>query len=224
MRFVPGTLDCASILLLMQLDPMENWRRLSAHYAEMSDGELIALAEDFGDLTDIARQVLRDEMRKRNLGDPQSLTSAPFVAADAQGNFSPGANAEGDGVSPDEFVWKNILCECHDREEAREIREVLRGAGIESWLDSPLMYSPIPSGGRRVLVASDRLEEARAILSQPIAQHIIEETKAAYTGYQPPVCPACGSPDPLLESVDPANCWKCEVCGKEWTEAVQESA
>ncbi|HEV2487665.1 MAG TPA: hypothetical protein VGT08_19250, partial [Terracidiphilus sp.] len=64
---------------------------------------------------------------------------------------------------------------------------------------------------------------ARALLAHPIPPDIIEESKAKEPEYQLPVCPGCGCPDPILKSVDPANCWKCEVCGKEWTEAVQES-
>jgi hypothetical protein len=211
----------------MQIDPMQNWRSLADNYAQMSDGELLALAEDFRDLTDTARQVLRDEMRKRNLGDPQSSAATPS-GADAQWNPSAlsaaGANAGGDDTSPDVFVWKNLLCECNDREEAWQISEVLRHAGIESWIDSSWRYDRpesefTPRLRPRVLVASDRLEDARALLAQPIPQQIIEETKAAYTGYVPPVCPRCGAPDPVLESNDPANTWKCDVCGKEWTEA-----
>jgi hypothetical protein len=50
--------------------PDQQWRQLTAHYAQMWDDELLNLAADYKDLTDMAQQVLRDEMRKRNLGDP----------------------------------------------------------------------------------------------------------------------------------------------------------
>lgn len=219
----------------MQLDPMENWRRLTQHYAELSDGELLALAEDFRDLTDVARQVLRDEMRKRNLGDPQTVASAPAAVANAQRDsytFSAdGADTGGDGASCDDVIWKVVLYRCNGPETAWQISEVLRRAGIESWTDVPNQYAALIATDIatdmeprfRVLVTSDRLEEARALLAHPIPPDIIEESKAKEPEYQLPVCPGCGCPDPILKSVDPANCWKCEVCGKEWTEAVQES-
>ncbi len=35
----------------------QEWRRLTAHYAEMWDDELLNLAADYNDLTDMAKQV-----------------------------------------------------------------------------------------------------------------------------------------------------------------------
>jgi hypothetical protein len=55
------------ILLAMQSDAGAEWERLTRIYAEKSDEELRELAEDFGNLTDVAQQVLRDEMKKRGL-------------------------------------------------------------------------------------------------------------------------------------------------------------
>lgn len=209
---------------------MENWRRLTRHYAEMSDGELIALAEDFRDLVETARQVLRDEMRKRGLGDPQSYAETQLTRReDAQSNVSATAIAGGQTSPYDAFVWKNVLCDCSSREEAWQIFEALRRAGIESWIDgSQMQYTPLPDLGangsrHRVLVAAGQLDVARAILAQPIPQDIVEQSKAEEPEYEPPVCPACGAPDPLLEGVDPVNSWKCEVCGRQWTESAQET-
>ncbi|HEX8810726.1 MAG TPA: hypothetical protein VF742_01915, partial [Terracidiphilus sp.] len=51
-------------------DSYEEWRRLGEHYAQMLDGELLQLANDYSDLTEVAQQALRDEMSKRGLGDP----------------------------------------------------------------------------------------------------------------------------------------------------------
>lgn len=214
----------------MRLDPMESWRQLTRHYAEMSDSELMALAEDFRDLTDTARQVLRDEMRKRNLGDPQSLASAeqqPVAPSDSGFAAPTGAGASRAGKQSVIFVWKNTLCDCRDSEEAWQISEVLRRAGIESWLDSSqTYYTPLPEMGSsaprpRILVAADDLDAARAILARPIPRDIVEQSKAEHAEYNPPVCPRCGAPDPLLEGADPSNSWKCEVCGRQWIEAVE---
>ncbi|HEV2133759.1 MAG TPA: hypothetical protein VGR47_05800 [Terracidiphilus sp.] len=205
----------------MHIDPMQSWRSLTENYAQMSDGELIALAEDFRDLTDTARQVLRDEMRKRNLGDPASTAWTPPGFADAQRNSSGDESADGEAVSTDEFVWKHVLRENCTREEASQIFEVLKRAGVESWIDRSRNYLPLADSGFRVLVASDELEAASAVLGQPIPSDIVEQSQAEQAVYEPPVCPACGAPDPILESADPANCWKCEVCGRQWSDALE---
>jgi hypothetical protein len=60
----------------MPASPDQQWHQLTAHYAQMWDDELLDLAPDYKDLTDMARQVLRDEMRRRNLGDPTPRAAA----------------------------------------------------------------------------------------------------------------------------------------------------
>jgi hypothetical protein len=206
----------------MHIDPMQNWRSLAENYARMSDGELLALAEDFGDLTDAARQVLREEMRKRNLGDPQSDAWAPPRSADAQQDSSDSEDGDSDG-SREEFDWKHVLRENCNREQASQIYEVLKRAGIECWIDRSRNYLPLTDPGVRVLVASDQLEAADAILAHPIPPDIVEQSKAEQAEYQLPVCPACGAPDPILESASPTNSWKCDVCGKEWSETAPQT-
>ena len=50
----------------MHEDTIADWQRLTQLYSEMDDGELEALNADIGDLTEVAQQVLRDEMKKRS--------------------------------------------------------------------------------------------------------------------------------------------------------------
>ena len=57
----------ALILLPMQNDPLVEWQKLTETYSKMYDDELLDLAADSDDLTELAQQVLRDEMRKRGL-------------------------------------------------------------------------------------------------------------------------------------------------------------
>ncbi len=54
----------------MQIDPVQEWQRLTTEYREKYDGELLELARDYADLTESAQQALRAEMRSRGLGDP----------------------------------------------------------------------------------------------------------------------------------------------------------
>ncbi len=230
---------------------MFEWQRLAEHYRQMNDDELHALGADFADLTETAQQALRSEMQRRGLGDLLSASSAP-VASNAPlaaptayearapvheqtvnplGYFGRqpelvddalGAVAEPDG--PVEYTWKTLLSECDTSQEASELSEALKRAGIESWIEGPKpsaysAYASLDLINPRVLVAADQLEQARAIAARPIPPEIIEDSKAEVHDFTSPSCPSCGAPDPVLESVDPANSWKCEQCGQRWTDS-----
>jgi hypothetical protein len=135
---------------------------------------------------------------------------------------TPNVPSEEDG--PVEYTWKTLLCECDTAQEASELSESLRQAGIESWIEGPKpsaysAYASLDLINPRVLVAADQLEQARAIAARPIPPEIVEESEAEVPEFVPPSCPKCGAGDPVLETVDPANSWKCEQCGERWTEA-----
>jgi len=51
----------------MATDPEQERRRLMDVYSRMADGEIQGIAEDEASLTDVARQVLHDEMARRGL-------------------------------------------------------------------------------------------------------------------------------------------------------------
>jgi hypothetical protein len=120
---------------------------------------------------------------------------------------------------PVEFTWKTLLCECEEREQAWQVAEVLRRAGIESWIEGPRSQNSFDVIRPRVIVAADQLDDARAILAQPIPQDVIDQSKVKVEDFVPPACPKCGTSDPLLASVDPANLWLCEHCGARWGDA-----
>ncbi len=206
----------------MQANPIEEWQRLTEQYRQMSDEELRELSADFANLTETAQQVLRSEMQKRGLDDPLSPAASPNSADQP---WTPDLNSSGDPDEnqnadlPHEYTWKTALCECDDQEQASQIYEVLRRAGIESWIEQPgsSRYS-LDTGNPCVLVAADQLNQARQIAAQPIPQDIIDQSKIVAPEFEPPVCPQCGDKDPVLESVDPVNSWLCEACGKQWTD------
>jgi hypothetical protein len=219
---------------MMKTEPVEEWRRLTQHYREMSDGELYELESDFADLTETAQQVLRDEMRARKLEVPRKaqpevsaalpearrwklVQEAPEIEEDAE------EAAEDDG-QPREFTWKTVLCECNEATEAWQLYKALERSGIESWVEGP--GSPVGHNLTypRVLVAADQLEQAREIAARPIPQEIIDESNEPDEEYKPPVCPQCGAEDPTLESTDPVNHWLCESCGKQWSDPLPSEA
>lgn len=237
----------------MFANPADEWRALTGHYRSMVDEELLELAADFNDLTPTAQQVLRDEMRLRKLGDPQAPAAAPRFTPPAippprpldttldrvalafgarPPDVVPAAPAQAPATGPIEYTWKTPLCSCDSDEQAWQIYEMLRRAGIESWIEGASTYAnssgsqegSFDDGSRRVMVAADQLEQARAIASQPVPADIIEESKTAPPEFEPPVCPRCGAADPLLEDVEPVNAWKCEACGAEWTDPESDPA
>jgi hypothetical protein len=224
----------------MQSDPTREWQRLTRLYGEMSDEEVIELAAGFGDLTELAQPILRDEMKRRALGDPQEQKAASPQTSPAPGRV--GFASEGGSIlggwsntvteengdssdeaeqdeenAPHEYTWKMQLCECGTREEASQIFEVLRRAGIEAWPSGP--SSAFGTQTTRIMVAADQLEQANAILAQPIPQDVIDQSKVKVEDFVPPTCPKCGAEDPLLESVEPTNSWRCENCGAQWTDS-----
>jgi hypothetical protein len=207
----------------MQINPLEEWQRLTTLYAEMGDIEIRELAAGIDDLTDVARQVLRDEMKKRGLSEkhanaaqnqePDPRDSGPW---DYVASSSKDSSAEEDDDAPHEFTWKTLLCECESQEEARLLTETLKEAGVDSWIEAPTYLTVITDS--RVMVAADLLERAVEIAARPIPQSVIDESKQDVPEFEAPKCPKCGEEDPTLESVDPSNTWLCESCGNTWTE------
>ena len=196
----------------MELDIAAEWKRLTEHYREMYDEELLDLSAGSADLTEVAQQVLRDEIKRRGL----DKAAQPADVADPAnaGDSNPLSD------SSSEFTWKTFLCECENNEQAWQISEVLRRAGIETWLESP--RSQFSSQIIRVCVAADQLDQAKAITDQPIPQHIVDESKDESPEFELPSCPSCGAADPVLESVDPVNAWACESCGREWSDSAKD--
>jgi len=223
----------------MHDNPAADWQSLAEHYRSMYDEELDNLADDFGNLTETAQQVLRNELSNRGLPGPGDKPAAaatpesfagqrwasgvdPDAAGDRSGDAGQGEEddrTEDDRTEddrPKEFTWKTLLCECETADQAYQIREMLKRAGIESWVERPGSRSSVFTP--RVVVAADQLDEAIEIARRPIPQEIIDETKMEVPEYEPPRCPSCGAEDPTLESAEPTNSWLCEACGKQWTE------
>jgi hypothetical protein len=232
----------------MRTDPVVEWRRLTEHYRQMSEGELRELARAFPDLTDTAQQALRGEFRGRGLGDPQAPTRAsvaPEPARVAQPinqpslsepatDFIAGHLAQATQIVPDssedededngphEYTWKTILCECEEPVQAQLLVAALNRAGIECWIENQgtrSRYTGMGLDNPRVLVAADQLEQARMIAAKPIPQDIIDESKLPPAEFEMPRCPRCRAADPVLVEANPVNTWRCEQCGKEWTES-----
>lgn len=152
----------------------------------------------------------------------QQKRYSPFAAAD--GGADVAANGEDvdddieDDSAPREYTWKTVLCECEEWDQVWQLCEMLRRAGIESWSEGA---TSIGDGGLlypRVLVAADQLDEARMVIARPIPQDVIDESRTPTPEFELPVCPSCRAEDPVLEDTDPVNTWRCESCGRQWSD------
>jgi hypothetical protein len=218
----------------MQNDAAQEWQRLTSLYAEKSDEELLELAADFGNLTETAQQVLRDEMRKRRLETPQALAAKPAedarqlvfgqwnrAAAEQKPDDATEDFRNDGGDEPRDYTWRTLLCECEDNDRAFLLSQSLTEAGIENWVEysnaDPLGLPRLP----RILVPADELEKASEIALRPIPQDIIDFSKTPVEDFVPPSCPKCGSPDSLLVTAEPTNTWGCDNCGAQWGDPVE---
>jgi hypothetical protein len=190
----------------------DEYQQLVKHYAAMYDEELLQLAADFDDLTDVAKAALSDELKHRKLSMP-----APAASPEAQ------LETAGEALQPAAVVARDLdiapngdalLKGFSSSEEASICYWALEIAGIRSRLITNQMLTV----GPQLQIAAQDLERAQKVLAQPISAEVMEQYESAKeTGdFQSPNCPVCGTPDPLLESADPVNEWFCESCGHQW--------
>jgi ribosomal protein L37AE/L43A len=214
----------------MRRDTFAERQSLFQLYNEMGEVELHELNADIASLTEMAQEVLRDEMKRRGLNQPRAASNPaqraehPLVPLpDPYGALPVIEYAVEDSDLPLEFTWKTPLCVCEDGEQAGQLQAALRAAGIESWIEGSGFRVTAETLNPRVLVAADQLEQAQEVAARPIPQAIVDFSKMEITEYEPPVCPKCGAEDPVMESSDPVNSWLCEDCGAQWSDAVEES-
>lgn len=205
----------------MDTSPEQERQRLRKLYGQMSEGELREVADDAVDLTDIARQVLAEEIGTRgldiHLADPVEVPS----------------------YESRELV---TIRQFRDLPEALLAKGMLDSAGIECFLaDENLIrmdwFLSNLLGGIRLQVNKEDVEEALTLLSEPIPETF--EIEGVGT-YQQPQCPHCGSFDIVHQAgLDkrfalPAlwlagipipvgrKEWKCQSCGREWRDSKPE--
>ncbi len=180
----------------------KQYNELTQLYATYSEAELHDLAATAQDLTDTAQSALQEEYRRRGLTQPAAASSV--VESDASSDPLQGFAAN----APAECVF-----EFNDLEDAILAQTVLKSAGIESIVPTSEIGA---IDGPRLIVAPADAQSAELILSRPNALGTVSAEDALFPEA---VCPQCGTPDPLLESVEPTNQWRCEACDHTWEDA-----
>jgi DNA-directed RNA polymerase subunit M/transcription elongation factor TFIIS len=215
-------LDPYKILTTMEArDPAGEWRQLSERYRGMSDEELVVLARQRSELTEVAQQALTQEISYRK------LTVSPLETP------APPPDPEPDPESPYAEDRQLVeLCTVWSLRDALQLQALLDRAGI------PFFIGPEKATG--VDAVTPNFGNGVAVRIMQIG---IPWTRQAMLHYEPadepdqkrdaeleelPVrCPKCHSTEvfllrlltealPSKENVAPNFEWTCESCGHEW--------
>lgn len=145
----------------------------AAEYAKMNDGELVALARDYSNLTEAAQQAIRNEFARRKIEPP--ISDEPELVPEWSGLVTVGR--------------------FRDLTEATVAQSALGSAGIAAYLfDENLArmdwFLTNSLGGIRLKVPAENENAAKELLAQPSPASIpFSDTES----YEQPHCPKCGS-------------------------------
>lgn len=102
----------------------QQWQQLKERYAQMTEDELAALAQDASDLTEVAQEALQAVIAERGL--------------DIQLTMEPPAQLRGHPPEDEELV---ILGWAENAEQAGRVMEALTAAGISSFLNVQVLQN-----------------------------------------------------------------------------------
>lgn len=171
-------------------------QRLQRSYAEMSDGELVGLAEKPGDLTESAQEVLRTEMAKRGLQAPEPVQPIRWEAETrprdrwAATSISPilGAEPELDATPLEDSrlgTDDSLLGTFHDAIEVGRACEFLEQAEVEfrvqdiSKPSNGMGVFDSPPVALNLIVAKDDRERAMRVLRKAMGLFPLQEVEEA---------------------------------------------
>jgi hypothetical protein len=184
------------------------YQELVTLYGSYGDDELVELGRGMADLTEMAQEALKGELRRRGLkiapaGEP---VEARVLSEDDLSDMRAYAAS-----APAECIF-----DFEDQRAVTAAYYALTAEGIEAIVVSG--GARPDRQGPRVVVTPKDAERAATILSRPSAEELKAETEEAFEGFDLPQCPTCGGAETLLESVDPVNQWRCDGCGHTWLE------
>jgi DNA-directed RNA polymerase subunit M/transcription elongation factor TFIIS len=211
---------------MQTLDPAGEWLRLSEHYRQLSDDELVGLALQTSEFTDVAQQALAQEIANRRLKLP------PEESATAR-RPEPQPDSAEDGESPyaedRELVVIRTVWSLAD---ALKLQSLLDRAGIPFYmgLEKATGVDAVTSkfaNGLSVQIMRVGVPWARQALQQYFPGDEPPQEKADESDNVAIHCPKCHSTEVVFEDLDrgPENSegkpsskfkWTCDSCGHEW--------
>lgn len=202
------------------LDPAVEWLRLSEHYREMSDNELLTLARQVSGLTDVAQQALTHEISQRRLKvEPEEPPVTP----------SPEPQSDPPYAEDRELVE---ICTVWSLSDALQLQTLLDRAGI------PLFMGPEKATG--VDAVTSNFANGVSVQIMRIGLPWARQAMRNYTPANEPApkqeeelsdlpvrCPKCHSAEVIFERLltepttatdnsSPKFEWTCDSCGHRW--------
>lgn len=199
--------------MLAMAIPEQDRQELITRYAAMSEGELERVAATGYELSQVAREVLEAEIRRRGLGIILSLPP---------------------GIDVYELNETVLLRRFRDLPEALFAKGALDSAGVDSYLvdDNMVRVDWFWSnllGGVKLMVRPEDVDVANEILNQPIPETLNIE---GIGEYEQPKCPSCQSLDVSYRELNKLvsygsayvglpipvhhTGWYCHSCHHEW--------
>jgi Putative prokaryotic signal transducing protein len=205
----------------MMADDFEQAReRFSRKYSQMTDVDLLRIAEQPSELSDAAWEALEDELELRQLELPEPR-AVPALLIGEKRNLV-------------------VLRRFRDIPDALLARGRLESAGIECFLADDNMvrmdwFISNLLGGVKLLVDADHFTEAARILNEPIPHELEVE---GVGDYPQPRCPQCGSLDVAYAELNKKvsymtawlglpipvvrDDWHCHACAYSWRDIFED--
>jgi hypothetical protein len=209
--------------MVEQVDRASEYLRVREHYRGLTDGELLALAGQSLELTDVAQQALASELSSRGLkpeADEPPAPSRPQPPVDIRDPADPNYDEDKLLVTI-RTVWSLA--------DALQLQNLLDTAGI------PFYIGPEKAAGVESVTSNfaDGLDFKIMSIGMPWARLAMKNYAPADDRAQEPEeeldeesvrCPKCRSCEVVLEETEPVQegtspqrfKWTCDECGFHW--------
>ena len=211
---------------MQTLDPAGEWLRLSEHYRQLSDDELVGLAPHTSELTDVAQQALAQEIANRRLKLPPEESAAPPSP-------EPPPDSAEDGELPYAEERELVdICTVWSLADALKLQRLLDTAGIPFYI-GPEKATGVDAAtsnfanGLRVQIMQVGVPWANQALQQYFPADEPPQEKADESDDLAIHCPKCHSAEVVFEDLKRGSentdgkpsskfKWTCDSCGNEW--------
>jgi len=207
------------------LDPAGEWLNLSERYRQMTDDELIVLAQQPSELTDAAQQLLAAEISQRKL-------TVPPVEPEQQ-PIPKEADTEGDPYAQDRELME--IRSVWSLSDALQVQQLLDTAGIPFFMGS--------EQATRANAVTSSFAQGVSVKIMAIGLPWAQQALKSYVPANEPqekwdqnidlsvYCPKCHSAEVVLNEVVDAQAgseiaakfkWSCDTCGNKWEDTGTE--
>jgi DNA-directed RNA polymerase subunit M/transcription elongation factor TFIIS len=211
---------------MQTVDPAGEWLRLSEHYRQLSVDELVGLALQTSELTDVAQQALAQEIATRRLKLPPEESATPRSPEPQPDSAEDGGwpYAEDRELVVIRTVWSLA--------DALKLQSLLDTAGIPFYMgpEKAMGVDAMTSNfanGLSVQIMQVGVPWARQALQQYFPADEPPQEKADESDNVAIHCPKCHSTEVVFEDLDrgPENSegkpsskfkWTCDSCSHEW--------